>query len=88
ERPKATLHHDPGGTFLSHAWVGYLLLQEGQRLSYSLCGPKENSIVEYFFLRLKAEHQDILLKQSECVALDALLAVRIRTYHDHRQIQS
>ncbi|WP_354667539.1 hypothetical protein [Hydrogenibacillus sp. N12] len=41
ERPKAIVRHDPGGAFLSHAWVGHLLLQEGQRRSYSLRGPKE-----------------------------------------------
>ncbi|MBE3595019.1 MAG: hypothetical protein IMX04_08320 [Candidatus Carbobacillus altaicus] len=63
ERPKAIVHHDPGGVFLSHAWVGHLLLQEGQRRSYSLRGPKENPIVE---------------------SLNALLAERIRTYHEHR----
>ncbi|PTQ53572.1 MAG: hypothetical protein HSCHL_1749 [Hydrogenibacillus schlegelii] len=69
-------------------WVGHLLLQEGQRRSYSLRGPKENSIVESFFTRFKAEHQKLLLKQSAFEALDALLAERIRTYHEHRRIQS
>ncbi|MBT9281114.1 MAG: DDE-type integrase/transposase/recombinase, partial [Hydrogenibacillus schlegelii] len=84
ERPKATLHHDQGGAFLSHAWVGHLLLEEGQRLSYSLRGPKENSIVESFFSRFKAEHQDLLLEAKSVEALDALLAERIRYYNEHR----
>ncbi|MEX1384755.1 hypothetical protein AB1399_00945, partial [Hydrogenibacillus schlegelii] len=53
ERPKATLHPDPGRAFLSHAWVGHLLLEEGQRRSYRLRRPKVNPIVESFFSRFK-----------------------------------
>ncbi|QZA33213.1 hypothetical protein [Hydrogenibacillus sp. N12] len=64
ERPKAIVHHDQGGAFLSHAWVGHLLLEEGRRLSYSLRGPKKNPNVEPFFSRFKAEHQELLMKQS------------------------
>jgi len=73
-----------GGAFLSHAWVGHLLLEEGQRLSYSLRGPKENPIVESFFSRFKAKHQDLLLEARSIEALDALLAERIRTCSEHR----
>ncbi|WP_368014888.1 integrase core domain-containing protein, partial [Hydrogenibacillus schlegelii] len=69
---------------MSHAWVGHLLLEEGQRLSYSLRGPKGNPIVESFFSRFKAEHQDLLLEARSIEALDALLAERIRTYNEHR----
>jgi putative transposase len=46
--PKALVHHDQGGPFLSHDWVGTLLLKEGQRLSYSLMGAKGNPVVESF----------------------------------------
>jgi putative transposase len=45
--PKALVHHDQGGPFLSHDWVG-TLLKEGQRLSYSLMGAKGNPVVESF----------------------------------------
>ncbi|KWX07650.1 hypothetical protein TR75_02440 [Hydrogenibacillus schlegelii] len=50
---RAPESHDPGGAFLSHAWVGHLLLEEGQRRSYRLRGQKENLIVEFFFSRFK-----------------------------------
>jgi putative transposase len=45
--PKALVHHDQGGPFLSHDWVG-TLLKDGQRLSYSLMGAKGNPVVESF----------------------------------------
>ncbi|MEX1406702.1 integrase core domain-containing protein [Hydrogenibacillus schlegelii] len=73
-----------GRRLLSHAWVGHLLLEEGQRLSYSLRGPKENPIVESIFSRFKAEHQDLLHEARSIEPLEAHLAERIRTYKEHR----
>ncbi|MEX1386745.1 integrase core domain-containing protein, partial [Hydrogenibacillus schlegelii] len=84
ERPIAIVLHAQGGAFLSHGWVGLLVLEEGLRLSYSLRGPKENPIVESLFSRFKAEHQDLLLEAKSIEALDALLAERFRTYIEHR----
>ncbi|WP_368014986.1 integrase core domain-containing protein [Hydrogenibacillus schlegelii] len=41
-------------------------------------------MVESFFSRFKAEHQDLLLEARSIEALDALLAERMRTYNEHR----
>ncbi|WP_243091046.1 hypothetical protein [Thermus neutrinimicus] len=42
--PRAIVHHDQGGAFLSHEWVGQLLLGDGQR---------GNPVMESFFSRGK-----------------------------------
>ncbi|GGM93169.1 hypothetical protein GCM10007092_02950 [Thermus composti] len=56
--PKALVRPDQGGPFLSHEWVGTLLLRDGQRLSYSLMGAKGNPVVESFFARFKGRVRD------------------------------
>ncbi|MFN3368874.1 MAG: transposase, partial [Thermus sp.] len=57
--PRAIVHHDQGGAFLSHEWVGQLLLGDGQRVSYSLMGPRGNPVMESFFSRFKWENRDL-----------------------------
>ncbi len=52
--PRALVHHDQGGPFLSHDWVGTLLLKDGQRLSYSLMGAKGVTRSVHFLLWWRA----------------------------------
>jgi putative transposase len=81
--PKALVHHDQGGPFLSHDWVG-TLLKEGQRLSYSLMGAKGNPVVESFFARFKGEGRDQFLEAKSLVELKGVVEERLRYYHESR----
>ncbi|GGN06631.1 hypothetical protein GCM10007092_21900 [Thermus composti] len=92
ELPRALVHHDQGGPFLSHDWVG-TLLREGQRLSYSLMGAKGNPVVESFFGRFKGEGQDQFLEAKSLGELRGVVAAsptgehqeeRLRYYHEGR----
>jgi putative transposase len=82
--PKALVHHDQGGPFLSHDWVGTLLLRDGQRLSYSLMGAKGNPVVESFFARFKGEGRDQFLEAKSLVELKGVVEERLRYYHESR----
>ena len=81
--PKALVHHDQGGPFLSHDWVG-TLLKDGQRLSYSLMGAKGNPVVESFFARFKGEGRDQFLEAKSLVELKGVVEERLRYYHESR----
>jgi Integrase core domain. len=81
--PKALVHHDQGGPFLSHDWVGTLLKDE-QRLSYSLMGAKGNPVVESFFARFKGEGRDQFLEAKSLVELKGVVKERLRYYHESR----
>jgi putative transposase len=82
--PKALVHHDQGGPFLSHDWVGTLLLRDGQRLSYSLMGAKGNPVVESFFARFKGEGRDQFLEAKSLGELKGVVEERLRYYHESR----
>lgn len=82
--PWALIHHDQGGAFLSHEWVGKLLLEDGQRVSYSLMGPRGNPVVESFFSRFKGENRDLFLEARTLEELKGVIAERIRYYHEGR----
>jgi len=81
--PKALVHHDQGGPFLSHDWVG-TLLKDGQRLSYSLMGAKGNPVVESFFARFKGEGRDQFLEAKSLGELKGVVEERLRYYHESR----
>ncbi len=82
--PRALVHHDQGGPFLSHDWVGTLLLKDGQRLSYSLMGAKGNPVVESFFARFKGEGGDQFLEARSLGELKEVVKERLRYYHESR----
>jgi putative transposase len=82
--PRALVHHDQGGPFLSHDWVGTLLLRDGQRLSYSLMGAKGNPVVESFFARFKGEGRDQFLEAKSLGELKGVVEERLRYYHESR----
>ncbi len=81
--PRVLVHHDQGGPFLSHDWVG-TLLREGQRLSYSLMGAKGNPVVESFFARFKVEGGDQFLEAKSLGELRGVVEERLRYYHESR----
>jgi len=78
-----TIHHDQGGAFLSHLWVGSLL-KEGHSLSYSLRGPRDNPIVESFFSRFKQENGDLFLEAASFAELKEVIRQRLAYYHELR----
>lgn len=78
-----TIHHDQGGAFLSHLWVGSLL-KEGRRLSYSLRGPRDNPIVESFFSRFKQENSALFLEAASFAELKEVIRQRLAYYHELR----
>lgn len=86
------VHHDQGGAFLSHEWVGvlpegnrgWMLLGEGVRLSYSLLGPRENPVVESFFSRFKAENRDLLMESRTLLELKEGIRERVEYYNAKR----
>ncbi|BCP66508.1 IS3 family transposase [Thermus thermophilus] len=82
--PKALVHHDQGGPFLSHDWVGTLLLRDGQRLSYSLMGAKGNPTMESFFARFKGEGRDQFLEARSLEELRGVVKERLAYYHEGR----
>lgn len=82
--PRAIVHHDQGGAFLSHQWVGRLLLDDEQKVSYSLMGPRGNPVMESFFSRLKGENRDLFLECRTLEELKAVIAETLRYYHDGR----
>lgn len=82
--PRAIVHHDQGGAFLSHEWVGQLLLADGQRVSYSLMGPRGNPVMESFFSRFKGENRDLFLEAEDLTELKGVIAERLRYYHEER----
>nr|WP_277621276.1 integrase core domain-containing protein [Thermus arciformis] len=82
--PRALVHHDQGGPFLSHDWVGTLLLRDGQRLSYSLMGAKGNPTMESFFARFKGEGGDQFLEARSLGELKEVVKERLRYYHESR----
>ena len=78
-----TIHHDQGGAFLSHLWVGNLL-KEGHHLSYSLRGPRDNPIVESFFSRFKQENGDLFLEAASFIELKEVIRQRLVYYNELR----
>ncbi|ETN87657.1 hypothetical protein TNMX_11020 [Thermus sp. NMX2.A1] len=88
--PEALVHHDQGGSFLSHEWVGTLLLRDGQRLSYSLMGAKGVTRSVHFlrwwrvfFARFKWEGRDQFLEAKSLEELRGVVEERLRYYHGH-----
>jgi len=77
------IHHDQGGAFLSHLWVGSPL-KEGHRLSYSLRGPHDNPIVESFFSRFKQENGDLFLEAASFIELKEVIRQRLAYYNELR----
>jgi transposase InsO family protein len=53
------VHHDQGSAFISSAWTGQLLLQDGVRLSYALAGFKDNPEMESFIGHFKEEGRSL-----------------------------
>uniref|UniRef100_UPI001FAB31F4 IS3 family transposase n=1 Tax=Thermus neutrinimicus TaxID=2908149 RepID=UPI001FAB31F4 len=82
--PRAIVHHDQGGAFLSHEWVGQLLLGDGQRVSYSLMGPRGNPVMESFFSRFKWENRDLFLEAKDLTELRGVIEERLQYYHEGR----
>jgi len=82
--PQAVVHHDQGGAFLSHEWVGKLLLEDRQKLSYTLLGAKGNPVVESFFGRLKSEAGDLFRQAKTWEELSRIVAQRLAYYHNAR----
>ncbi len=85
------MHHVAGGPFLSHDWVGTLLLKDGQGLSYSLMGAKGVTRSVHFlrwwrafFARFKGEGRDQFLEARSLGELREVVRERLRYYHESR----
>lgn len=90
--PRAIVHHDQGGAFLSHEWVEQLLLADGQRVSRtcslreadSLMGPRGNPVMESFFSRFKGENRDLILEAKDLTELKGVMEERLGYHHEER----
>lgn len=59
-----------------------LLLGDGQRVSYSLMGPRGNPVMESFFARFKGENRDLFMEAKDVVELKGVIEERLRYYHE------
>ncbi len=79
------LHHDQDAVFTSYGWTGQLLLLDKLRLSYSLNGAKDNTVMESFFSRFKNENRSLLLDAQGLQALGVVVDARMRYHNTERR---
>jgi putative transposase len=82
------IHHDQGSAFISYEWTSQLLLEDRVRLSYALCGAKDNPEMESFNGHFKNEALSLF---SDAQTLDELVAVvneQMRYYNIKRRHSS
>ena len=79
------LHQDQDPVFTSYDWTGQLLLADGLRLSYSLNGAKDNTVMESFFSRFKNENRSLLLDAQGPGALGVVVDARMLYYNTERR---
>ena len=82
------LHHDQGSAFISCAWTGQLLLNDGVRLSYALRGFKDNPEMESFFSRFKEEGRSLFFDARSITELATLVDSRMAYYNTGRRHSS
>ncbi len=78
------MHQDQDAVFTSYGWTGQLLIADKLRLSYSLNGAKDNTVMESFFSRFKNENRSLLLDAQGLEALGVVVDTRMRYYNTER----
>jgi transposase InsO family protein len=79
------LHHDQDPVYTSHAWLDQLLVADKVQLSYALEGAKDNSRMESFNSRFKAENQSLFFEAPDLAQLQAVVATQIRYHNTQRR---
>lgn len=75
------MHHDQDAVFTGHDWVRRLLVEDGLRLSYTLNGAKDNTVMESFYSRFKGENHSLLADVQGLQPLDVAVGERM-LYHN------
>lgn len=79
------VHHDQDSVFTSYAWTGQLALRDGVRLSYALDGCRDNTEMESFHSRFKAENRSLLVEATSLAELERIVGQRIAYYNRRRR---
>ena len=78
------VHHDQDAIYTSYDWTGQLLLIDKMKLSYALNGAKDNTLMESFNSRFKAEFLDA----ADLNQLRTVVAQQIDYYNTWRRHSS
>lgn len=82
------MHHDQGSAFISYEWTSQLLLEDRVRLSYALCGAKDNPEMESFNGHFKNESLSLFLDAPTLGELVAVVDERMHYYNTERRHSS
>lgn len=82
------VHHDQDSVYTSYDWTGQLLIIDKVQLSYALNGAKDNTLMESFNSRFKAEGRSLFLDAADLNQLRTVVAQQIDYYNTRRRHSS